>query len=339
MTPRPPRPPGLAFGLGLAAAGAVVVAAVVVGVSVGRAGLPVRDVVAALLGGDVPQTTRDVVHLDRVPRVALGLAVGAALALAGTLFQALLRNPLADPYIVGVGPGALLGAAGTGALGLAGAGVAGLSAAAVGAFVGAVAAAALVVAVAGRGGRDAGPRLLLAGVAVGAFVTAVATWALYVENESWQDAVRWLLGSLAYADAPRIRLAALATVLLALLAWARARDLDALALGEDAARLVGVDVRRTVFSLSAAACLLVAAAVATAGLVGFVGLVVPHVARRLVGPSHRRLLPVAALLGGALLVLSDAIARSARTEVPVGVVTALLGAPVFALLLRRPARP
>ncbi|MFO0934467.1 MAG: iron ABC transporter permease [Planctomycetota bacterium] len=325
--------PGLARGLGLALLFALL--ACVVNLFVGRARLPVGDVLAALFGGDVSPTVDAIVHLDRVPRIALGLAVGAALALAGTLFQALLRNPLADPYIVGVGPGALLGAAVAGALGFVGRTVAGLSAAAAGAFAGAVLAALLVLGVAGRRGRDASARLLLAGVAVGSFVTAVATWALYVENESWQDAVRWLLGSLAYADGARIRLAALATGSLALLAWLRARDLDALALGEEAARLTGVDVTRTVFGLSAAACLLVAAAVATAGLVGFVGLVVPHAARRLVGPGHRRLLPVAALLGGGLLVAADAIARSARTEVPVGVVTALLGAPVFAFLLRR----
>ncbi len=169
-------------------------------------------------------------------------------------------------------------------------------------------------------------------------MTAVATWALYVENESWQDAVRWLLGSLAFADAPRIALAAVATGVLTVLAAARARDLDALALGDEAARLSGVDTTRTVRGLAAAGCVLVAAAVASAGLVGFVGLVVPHVARRLAGPRHRRLLPVAALLGGGLLVAADAIARSAKAEVPVGVVTALLGAPVFAVLVRRSAR-
>lgn len=323
------------LGRGVALAAAFALAAAVVDLLVGRARLPVGDVLDALLRGEGSPTTVDIVRLDRAPRVALGLAVGAALAVAGTLFQALLRNPLADPYIVGVGPGALLGAAVAGALGLAGRTVAGLSAAAAGAFVGAVAAAALVLGVAGRRGRDAGPRLLLAGVAVGAFVTAVATWALYVENESWQDAVRWLLGSLAFADGPRVRLAAGATLLLLALAWRWARDLDALALGEESARLSGVDVGRVVTGLAAAACLLVAAAVATAGLVGFVGLVVPHAARRLVGPTHRGLLPVAALLGGGLLVLADAAARSARTEVPVGVVTALLGAPVFAVLLRR----
>jgi len=323
--------------VGIALAAAFTLVAVAVDLFVGAARIAPGDVLSALAGGDVSPAVRDIVRLDRVPRVALGLAVGGALAVAGTLFQALLRNPLADPYIVGVGPGALLGAAAAGALGLVGRSLAGLSAAAAGAFVGAILAAVLVLAVAGRRGSDTGARLLLAGVAVGAFVTAVATWALYVENESWQDAVRWLLGSLAYADGPRIRLAAIATLLLAALAWTKARQLDALALGEESARLVGVDVVRTVRGLSAAACLLVAAAVATAGLVGFVGLVVPHAARRLVGPSHRRLIPVALLLGGGLLVISDAIARCARTEVPVGVVTALLGAPVFAVVLRRTA--
>jgi iron complex transport system permease protein len=133
-----------------------------------------------------------------------------------------------------------------------------------------------------------------------------------------------------------VRVAALATLGLAAVAWWRARDLDAVALGEDAARLSGVDVRRAVPALAAAGCLLTAAAVATAGLVGFVGLVVPHAARRLAGPTHRALVPVAGLLGGGMLVLSDAVARAvARVEVPVGVVTALVGAPVFALLLRR----
>ncbi|MCC7139162.1 MAG: iron ABC transporter permease [Planctomycetes bacterium] len=322
----------------LAVATGLALVAVTVDLFLGAARLAPRDVLAALVGGDVAPWVRDVVWLDRVPRVALGLAVGAALAVAGTLFQALVRNPLADPYVIGVGPGALLGAAGAGALGFSGRSVGGLSAAAVGAFAGAVLAAALVLGVAGRRGRDAGARLLLAGVAVGAFVTAVATWALYVENESWQDAVRWLLGSLAFADAPRIALAAVATGALTLLAWARARDLDALALGDEAARLCGVDTTRTVRGLAAAGCVLVAAAVAAAGLVGFVGLVVPHVARRLAGPRHRRLLPVAALLGGGLLVAADAIARSAKAEVPVGVVTALLGAPVFAVLVRRSAR-
>ena len=326
------RRPGLGVGLALLFAAA----AALLSLFLGPARLPAAQVLAALGGGDVPAFARDIVRIDRLPRAELGLAVGAALAVAGVLFQALLRNPLADPYIVGVGPGALLGAAVGGALHVTGTAVLGVSAAGACAFAGALLSAGLVLAVAGGGGRAASARLLLAGVAVGAFVTAVATWALYVENQSWQDAVRWLLGSLAFADGPRIGVAAVATVLLAALAWAKGRALDALALGEDSARLVGVDVARTVRVLAAAGCLLVAAAVATAGLVGFVGLVVPHVARRLVGPSHRGLIPVAAALGGGLLVLADGVARQAsHVEIPVGVVTALLGAPLFAVLVRR----
>ena len=307
-------------------------------VFLGPARLSFHDALEALLGGGAPGFAHDVVWIDRVPRIELGLAVGAALAVAGVLFQAVLRNPLADPYLVGVGPGALLGAAVGGALGLASTTLGGFSALGACAFAGSALVSLVVLRIAGSG-RASATRLLLAGVAVGSFTTAVATWALYAESEDWQNAVRWLLGSLAWADGARIVLAASAAIALACLAWFKARDLDALALGEDAARLSGVDAARASRVLALAACLLVAAAVATAGLVGFVGLVVPHVARRLVGPSHRGLVPVAALLGAGLLVLADGVARvAARVEVPVGVVTAILGAPVFAVIVARAGR-
>jgi iron complex transport system permease protein len=273
--------------------------------------------------------------------VLLGLGVGGALAIAGVLLQALLRNPLADPYVVGVGPGALLGAAVGGALGFSTTTVLGLSGAGAFAFAGAAVATLLVLSIARGGGSGAGAsaRLVLAGVAVGSFATAVATWTLYVEDPSWQNAIQWLLGTLAWADGARVRLAVGAALALLALAWTRARDLDALALGEESARLVGVDTRRAIPSIAAMACLLTAATVATAGLVSFVGLVVPHLARRLSGPRHRVLLPTAAALGGGLLVLADGLARKvAAVEIPVGVVTALLGAPVFALLVVRGAR-
>lgn len=325
--------------LGIALAAAFAAVAALVGLFVGPSHLAPGEVLAALFGGPVSDTTRDLVWIDRGPRVLLGLFVGAALAAAGTLFQAILRNPLADPYIVGVGPGALLGAALAGALGVSQASLLGITGAGACAFLGAAGAAALVLGVAGGRGPGSSTRVLLAGVAVGSFVTAVATWALYVENPSWQEAVHWLLGTLAWADAARIRTAAVATGVLVALVCVRARDLDALALGEASARFGGVDAPRAVRWLAAAGCLLVAAAVSTAGLVGFVGLLVPHGARRLVGPGHRVLVPVAALLGAGLLVLADAVARAtARVEVPVGVVTALLGAPVFAWLLRRSPR-
>jgi iron complex transport system permease protein len=308
----------------------------IVGMLPGPSGLSPGEVVGALLGRPGDAVARDVVLLDRLPRVGLGLLVGAALALAGPMFQALLRNPLADPYLVGVGPGALLGASVAGVLGVSAETVLGISGSGACAFGGAVLAAVLVLGVTGGGGRAASGRLLLAGIAVGTFVTAVATWILYVENRNWEESVRWLLGSLAWADGPRLAAAGAGTALLAGFALWHARDLDALALGEDSARLGGLDVARSVRTLAAGACLLTALAVAVAGLVGFVGLVVPHIGRRLVGPGHRALLPVAAGLGAGLLVLADALARATvRVEVPVGVVTALLGAPLLALLVRR----
>ena len=333
---RPPRSPVPVL---CAAAGFAVVAALA-GLFLGAVPVAPGEVLSALLGRAGEGVARDIVLLDRLPRVELGLAVGAALSVAGVLFQALLRNPLADPYLVGVGPGALLGASLAGALGLFGTEILWMPAPGVAAFVGAAVAAGAVLVVAGRGGAAAAPRVLLAGVAVGAFATALATWALYAESENWQNAIRWLLGNLAGADAKKIRVATAATLGLAAVTWWKARDLDALALGEDSARLGGVDATRTVFLLAGVGCVLVAAAVATAGLVGFVGLVVPHLARRAVGPGHRLLVPVAAGLGAGLLVLADALARTiARVEVPVGVVTALLGAPVFAAVVRRSGRP
>jgi len=320
-------------------------AAAAVALALGRAPISVGDVVKALAGGDVAPDVLSIVRQDRLPRVLLGLGVGAALATAGVLLQALLRNPLADPYVVGVGPGALLGAAVGGALGLGTTTVLGLSGAGACAFAGAALATALVLGIArgegaaGGGAGGSSTRLVLAGVAVGSFATAIATWTLYVEDPSWQQAIQWLLGTLAWADGARVGVAGGAAVLLLAFAWTRARELDALAMGEEAARHVGVDVVRAVPLLAGVACLLTAATVATAGLVSFVGLVVPHLARRLVGPGHRLLLPTAAALGAGLLVLADGVARrAASVEIPVGVVTALVGAPVFALLVVRGRR-
>jgi iron complex transport system permease protein len=327
---------GAALGLSLAFAAA----AAVVAATLGPAGLSAAESLRALVGLDASDLAREVVHRDRVPRIGLGLAVGAALAGSGTLFQGVLRNPLADPYLVGVGPGAFLGATLGAAAGLAGrGGVAGLSAVALCAFVGALASAALVLGAAGAAGRagrlDSG-RLLLCGVAIGSFVTAVATAALYLGTESWHEVAGWLLGRLSWASGARVALAGGAALSLLALAWWRARDLDALALGPDAARLVGVEPSRVVLRATVLGCLLAAAAVASAGLIGFVGLVVPHLARATAGPGHRASLPVSACLGAGLLVLSDGVARLVL-EIPVGIVTALLGAPVFAWIAARGA--
>jgi iron complex transport system permease protein len=280
----------------------------------------------------------EIVREVRLPRVVVGLLVGAALAVAGVVFQALLKNDLAEPYLVGVGPGAALGVT-LAALVAGGQGVpeAGVRSAA--AFAGALGVGALVFAGARRAGRMSSASLLLSGVALGLLVQALATGALYVAVARWDLVMQWLLGHLVSADyGDALRVGAVLALVLALASW-RARELDALTLGEHAAWLVGVDVRRTLPLLGAAACLLAAGAVATAGLIGFVGLVVPHLARRVVGARHGVLLPASALLGGGLLVLADALARVLHPpiEIPPGLVTAALGAPVLLLLLRRAA--
>lgn len=280
----------------------------------------------------------DIVRELRAPRVLVGALVGAALAVAGVIFQALLRNDLAEPYLVGVGPGAALGV--TLAALVAGAqAVPSAATRSLAAFAGAVGVALLVFAGARRAGRPSAATLLLSGVALGLLVQALATGLLYVAVPRWDLVMQWLLGHLvgsAWGDALPVGGALLLG--LGVAAW-RARELDALTLGEDAAWLVGVDARRTLPWLGGVGCLLAATAVATAGLVGFVGLVVPHLARRVVGAGHRALLPASALLGGALLVLADALARvlCPPLEIPPGLVTAAVGAPVLLVLLLRRA--
>jgi iron complex transport system permease protein len=322
----------------LVLAALVALAAGAAAMCLGDRSISVADVAQALSGHDVEPGVRDIVLGWRLPRVLAGLLVGALLAVAGVLFQALLRNDLAEPYLVGIGPGAALGVT-LGVLLLGGKDlvlpppmVRGACA-----FVGAVGVWGLVFAAARRAGRWSAASLLLNGLALGLLVQALAMGLLYVAVPRWDFVMQWLLGHLGSADLPQV--AGLAAVLALGLAVSltRARDLDALTLGEDAAWLVGVDVRRAFPLLGATGCLLAAAAIATSGMIGFVGLVVPHVARRLVGAGHAGLLVASALLGGGLLVLADALARviAPPLEIAPGLVTAAIGAPVLLLLLRR----
>lgn len=331
MVSGPPR--GRSGAAWLVGAFVFAVVAAGIGLCLGPADVGPGDVVAALMG-HADGTVATIVREIRLPRVILGLLVGGALAVAGVILQALLRNDLAEPYLVGVGPGAFLGVAIAAVIagGLPSAGDRTVSA-----LAGAILVSVLVFGFVRRSGRATGPSLLLAGVAVGTFVSAVATAALYVELEDWHRVIYWLLGHL--APRPGGDLVLVAAILAAGFgtAFVRGRDLDAAALGEEGAWLVGVDVRRLTIGLGLVACLLAAVAVSVAGLIGFVGLVVPHVARGIVGSTHRRLLPAALALGGGLLVLADGVSRVAHPplELPVGVVTAAIGAPFLAWILLR----
>ncbi|MES2123904.1 MAG: iron ABC transporter permease [Gemmatimonadota bacterium] len=292
------------------------------------------EVLAALTGADHPAAT--IVRQLRLPRVLLAFGVGGSLAVAGAALQALVRNPLAEPWLLGVSGGASLGAVLAVVIGLpAGWSVTGS------ATLGALTAVALVYRIGAVAGRRIDARvLLLAGVVVSFFAGAITTALLAVTDPfTFRSATVWLFGGFGGASWQAVRYFVLAAILPLLGLWWLARALDLLALGEETAATLGIDVDRTRRLVIVATAVLTAATVSVAGMIGFVGLVVPHALRWLVGPLHRRLLPAVFLAGGAFTVLADVIARTVLrpTELPVGVITALVGVPLFALLLRRSA--
>jgi iron complex transport system permease protein len=310
-------------------------AALVASVAIGAADLSLREVAAALAGrGD--ETARAIVRDLRLPRAMLAAMTGASLALAGAVFQALLRNPLADPYVLGVSGGAAVGAVAAIVLGLAARAPWSVPAAA---LAGALAAIFIVFRIASAVGRALDTRvLLLSGVVVGAFFNAVILLLLALaEAESFRSAVFWMMGSLSSASwAGAALLAAhLAPAILVLLGLAR--PLDLLAVGEETALHLGVRAERVKLAAYFVASLLVAASVAACGVIGFIGLIVPHALRLAWGSSHRLLLPASVLAGAAFLLVADTAARTiaAPAELPVGVITALIGVPIFVLLLAR----
>ena len=276
----------------------------------------------------------DIVRSLRLPRAILAFLVGGSLALSGASLQALVRNPLADPFLLGLSGGAGLGAVLAIALHLAGPWVLPLAA-----FGGALFAMALVYRLGLVGGAELDPRvLILAGVAVGAFASAVTTAIVSLSDAAeLRNTFLWLWGGLSGASWDTVVVMAVYAPLPVLVLFAAARPLDLLALGEEPARHLGADVVPLKRRVYVAASLLTAAAVAVSGVIGFVGLVVPHAMRTLWGHRHRPLLPASFVGGGALLALSDTVARVAVAprELPVGIVTALIGVPVFALMLRR----
>lgn len=279
-------------------------------------------------------TRSDIVWSLRAPRAVLAFLVGGSLGVAGAGLQALVRNPLADPFLLGLSGGAGLGAVVALATDLSGPWALPLAA-----FAGALGALALVYRMGLVGGAALDPRiLLLGGVAVGAFAAAITTAIVSLADAAeLRNAFLWLWGGLSAASWDTVLVLAVYTPLPLAVLFAAARPLDLLALGEEPARYLGADVERVKRRVYLAASLLTAAAVAVSGVIGFVGLVVPHIARLAWGHQHRALLPAAFIGGGALLVLADTLARTAVAprELPVGVVTALIGVPIFALLLRR----
>ena len=304
------------------------------GLFLGSVPLAPGEVLAVLTGGGTG-AHRDILLQIRMPRILLGSVLGGGLALAGATFQALLRNPLAEPYILGVSGGAAVGAVAVLALGLTTLGSWTLP---VAAFGGALLAIVLVFRVATATGRALDVRvLLLAGVVVGAFFGAVIALILAVSDaRTVRSAVLWMMGTLYGASWRDVLVVTAYSAPMVVLILGLARPLNTLSVGEETALYLGTDVERVKLAFGAAS-LITAAGVAVAGVIGFVGLVVPHALRLVVGSDHRVLLPLSFLLGAVFLTSADVAAQAllAPTEIPIGVVTALVGVPIFLVLLRR----
>ncbi len=317
---------------------ACVLLAGILGVRFGAVHLTSQEILAILAGrGDA--SARFIVLELRLPRVLLGMLVGGGLALAGAVLQALLRNPLAEPYILGISGGAAAGVVAILALGLASAASWFLPSAA---FGGALLAIALVFGVAASADRRLDVRvLLLAGVVVGAFFSACIALILSLSDApTVRTAILWMMGSLSGAGWRTVAIVAVYTLPAAFLLMGLARALNVMAIGEETASYLGTEVERTKRVAYGVASLLAAAGVAFTGVIGFVGLVVPHAVRLLTGPDHRTLLPLSFLAGAAFLTITDLVARTALapTEIPIGVITAFIGVPFFLFLLRRSLR-
>lgn len=317
--------------------GACLSLALVISLGVGAVQVPVEQVLSALFGRPdraLRAADHTIIWDLRLPRAVLAALVGAGLAGAGGAFQSMFRNPLADPFVIGASGGAALGA--TLAIVLAGNGPLRGVSTSLAAFVGALGAVFLVYLLAASSGETISA-LLLAGATLSTSLSAVVSLLMLLNDQKLQEIFAWLMGSFSGRSWPQLW-ASGPLILIGLgLLWLLARPLDALATGDDSARSLGLPLEQARVAIVCAASLVTAAAVASCGIIGFVGLIAPHIGRLLVGTGYRRLLPISALIGALMLLATDSLARSLMPplELPVGIFTALIGGPSFLWLLRR----
>lgn len=324
----------------------LVLAVVVVATALGSVRIPLGDVLGVLasripglkvLVQETWSVSREVIVLQvRLPRVLLALVVGGGLSVSGVLFQGSLRNPLADPYIIGVSSGASLGAA-AGLLFFIPQGLVGFGALPLFAFVGAMLATFTVSRLGQHRGRLEPTSLILAGVAVSAVLTALVSLLMVLRIQNLQDVYIWLMGSLSGRGWKHLAVATPYVVAGAILALWMAKDLNVYLLGEEAAHSLGIDVERLQRRVLVVGSLVAAACVSVSGVIGFVGLMVPHALRLIVGAEHRRLIFHSMWVGALFLLVADTLARTVLTptEFPVGIITAIVGGPFFIYLMKR----
>jgi iron complex transport system permease protein len=314
----------------------VLVVSSILSIGVGAVNIRPADILSALTGQPVIASHLTILRDFRLARVLLAIVCGAALASAGVAFQGLFRNPLADPYIIGASGGAALGATLAVVLGKSGPvlplGMAG--------FLGALTAVALVYAIAETSSHDSLMTLLLAGAALSTMFSATVSLLLLLSDQVLHEVFAWLMGSFSGRSWPQLMQSGIVALLGIAIILPMSRALDALATGEESAEALGLNLHRTRMLIVISASLCTAAAVAASGIIGFVGLIAPHLARRLFGGGHTAVIPASILIGSIILLIADDLARSlmAPLELPVGVFTALLGGPFFLILLRRGQR-
>ena len=318
--------------IGLAA---FLIFSILAAITFGNADLSLKDVYSVIayklfhiksLSVYAEGAVHDVVWLIRLPRVLLALAVGMALSVCGVVMQAIVQNPLADPYVLGISSGASLGATLAIMLG-------------VGGFIGAMVTSFAVIAIANMGGKATSAKLILAGMAVSAVCSAFSNFVIYITNDknAATEVMKWTMGSLAGASWSRVGVMLPVTLICVIIFWTQYRNLNLMLLGDDVSITLGTDLHRLRTFYLIVASVMIGFAVYCAGVIGFVGLVIPHVIRILFGTDHRRLLPLSALLGASFLIWCDVACRVIlkNSEMPIGVLVSIIGAPCFIYLLVR----
>ena len=325
----------------------ILVVYIIISASVGSANLSLKEttvIIASFIPGinyfindsDINPQSEKIIAQIRLPRILLAIFVGIALASAGVIFQGIFRNPMADPYIIGVSAGASLGAT-VGMIMISGIRFLSFSSASIFAFAGAIGVTFIVYNISRIRSKISVVTLLLAGVAISAFISSINSFILIFKTQDLAKVIFWLMGGLTSASWQQFFMISPVIVLLLVVSGFFMKDLNLISLSDDRASQMGVETERVKKVLLVLASLIAAAAVSVSGIIGFVGLITPHIMRLLIGPNHKNLFPASAVAGGIVLLFSDTIARTvlAPREIPVGIITSIIGVPFFIYLLLR----
>ena len=325
----------------------ILVVSIIISASVGSANLSLKEttvIIASFIPGinyfindsDINPQSEKIIAQIRLPRILLAIFVGIELASAGVIFQGIFRNPMADPYIIGVSAGASLGET-VGMIMISGIRFLSFSSASIFAFAGAIGVTFIVYNISRIRSKISVVTLLLAGVAISAFISSINSFILIFKTQDFAKVIFWLMGGLTSASWQQFFMISPVIVLLLVVSGFFMKDLNLISLSDDRASQMGVETERVKKVLLVLASLIAAAAVSVSGIIGFVGLITPHIMRLLIGPNHKNLFPASAVAGGIVLLFSDTIARTvlAPREIPVGIITSIIGVPFFIYLLLR----